>query len=277
MNVLIGKAVGFTVAAALAGCASWMPQGGTRHTGSAVDYLYPDAREAPRMQESMATLRPPVRVGIAFAPGSAGLTALPESERIKLLERVRAAFSKHAYIGAIEIIPSQYLRPKGGFANLDQATRMLNVDIVALLSYDQVQFTDSNKLSLLYWTIVGAYVINGDQYDIQTMVDAAVFDVASRKLLLRAPGTSQVKGGAPLMGFTERARAARQEGYDKAVDNLIPQLQAELDRFRERIKTDASVRVVARPGSGGGGAGSLGWWGLLLALMIMGTALRNRG
>ena len=55
---------------------------------------------------------------------------------MKMLERVRAAFSGLQYVSAIEIIPSTYLRPAGGFANLEQAARMFNLDAVALLSYD---------------------------------------------------------------------------------------------------------------------------------------------
>ncbi|MGE5465941.1 MAG: rhombotarget lipoprotein, partial [Ignavibacteria bacterium] len=176
----------------LAGCASWFPQGGVKQAGSIVDYLYPDAKEPPQMQPSVTYLRPPVRVGIAFVPGGGWGAGLPEPEKAKLLERVKASFAQYGYIGSIEVIPTQYLRPKGGFANLEQVARMFNVEVVALLSYDQVQFNDTNALSVLYWTIIGAYIIHGDQYDIQTMVDASVFDVRSRKLLFRAPGTSQI-------------------------------------------------------------------------------------
>ena len=71
---------------------------------------------------------------------------------------------------------------------------MFNVDVVVLLSYDQMQFSDNNRLSVFYWTIVGGYLVNGSQYDVSTLVDASVFDVASRQLLFRAPGTSQLKG-----------------------------------------------------------------------------------
>lgn len=251
---------------ALSGCASWFPQAAIRQTGSTVDYLYPDAKNPPQMQESVTYLRPPVRVGIAFVPGGNWGSGLPEAEKLKLLGRVKESFAHYAYIGGIEVIPSQYLTPKGGFTNLGQVARMFNVEVIALLSYDQVQFNDSNALSLLYWTIVGAYIIHGDQYDIQTMVDASVFDVKSQKLLFRAPGTSQVKGSASLSGFSERARAARLDGYNKAVDLLIPQLQSELANFRERIKTDASVKVQNKPGYSGGGG--LGWMSLLVALLF---------
>ena len=258
----------------LGGCASWFPHGGAKQTGSIVDYLYPDAKEPPQLQASVTTLRPPVRVGIAFVPGGGWGAGLPEAEKTKLLERVKAAFAQYRYIGGIEVIPTQYLRPRGGFANLEQVARMFNVEVVALLSYDQVQFNDSNALSVLYWTIVGAYVIHGDQYDIQTMVDASVFDVRSRKLLFRAPGTSQIKGSASLAGFSERSRGARVEGYNKAVDELVPQLQSELEKFKERIKSDAGYRIEHKPGYSGGG--DFGWLSLLVALALAAIARAAR-
>jgi rhombotail lipoprotein len=247
---------------ALCGCASWGSGKGSKQVGSVVDYLYPNAKEPPALKSGVTYLRPPVRVGVAFVPGSGLASSLPETEKIKLLERVKASFSKHEFIGNIEIIPTTYLQPKGGFANLEQVARMFNVEVVALLSYDQVQFNDTNVLSVLYWTIVGAYIIHGDQYDVQTLVDASVFDVRTNKLLFRAPGTSQVKGSASMAGFSERARAARTEGYNKAVDDLIPKLQTELDSFKERIKTDVAFKVESKPGYSGGGSVD----GLMLAL-----------
>lgn len=258
------------LALVLSGCASWFPQQGVKQAGSIVDYLYPDAKEPPQLKPSVTYLRPPVRVGIAFVPGAGWGAGLPEAEKTKLLERVKAAFAQYDFIGNIEVIPTQYLREKGGFANLEQVARMFNVEVMALISYDQVQFNDSNALSVLYWTIIGAYLIHGDQYDIQTMVDASVFDVNSRKLLFRAPGTSQVKGSASLAGFSERARAARQAGYDKAVEDLIPRLQAELGGFRERIRNDVNFRVENKPGYTGGG--DLGWLGALFAFSLAGAA-----
>ena len=247
---------------AIAGCASWGSGKGHKQVGSVVDYLYPSAKEPPQLKTDVTYLRPPVRVGVAFVPGSGLASSLPETEKIRLLERVKASFSRHEFIGNIEVIPTSYLQPKGGFTNLEQVARMFNVEVVALLSYDQVQFNDTNMLSVLYWTIVGAYIIHGDQYDVQTLVDASVFDVRTHKLLFRAPGTSQVKGSASMAGFSERARAARVEGYNKAVDDLVPKLQAELDGFKERIKTDVAFKVENKPGYSGGGSVD----GLLLAL-----------
>lgn len=253
------------LAITLAACGSMTGNHASRQSGSVVDYLYPDAKEAPVMQPTVTVLRTPVRVGIAFAPGHAA--TLSETEKLWLLEKVRSSFSQHQYIGSIEIIPSAYLRPRGGWGNLEQAARMFNVDVVALLSYDQVTFNDTNRLAVLYWTIVGAYLIKGDRYDIQTMVDASVFDVKSRKLLFRAPGTSQVKGSATMAGYGEQSRTAQTEGYNKAVDQLIPALQNELASFKERIKADAGYQVVDRDGRRGGG--SFGWAGAAAALLAL--------
>ena len=143
--------------AAVTGCASMLgtPRS-TKHAGSVVDYLYPDAKTAPQLQPEVTRLRPPVRVGVAFVPGSNFGVGQSEAEKTRLLAQVKDSFSKYAYIGSIEVIPSSYLRARGGFENLDQISRMFNVEVVALVSYDQIQFNDTNSLAIFYWTIVGA-------------------------------------------------------------------------------------------------------------------------
>lgn len=260
----------------LAGCASWVSPGTARQVGSVVEYLYPDAKNPPQMTQESTTLRPPVRVGLAFVPDTGSSRSISEIEKNRLLERVKVAFSQHAFIGEIEVIPSSYLRPRGGFSNLEQAARMFNVEVMALVSYDQMQFNDTNALAVLYWTIVGAYVIQGDRYDIQTLVDASVFDVKSRKLLFRAPGQSHVKGSASMSGFSEASRQARTEGFNRAVDDLIPQLQRNLETFKERLKTDQRIKVEPKTGYSGGG--SLGWLELFCGLLIgvMAFAVRKK-
>ncbi|WP_374480653.1 rhombotarget lipoprotein [Zoogloea sp.] len=233
--------------AALAGCASWFNnQHRTAERGSVVEYLYPQG-DKPALKPSLPELHLPLWVGIAFVPGD-NYSNLGEGDRNQLIDRVKAAFANRPYIAKIETIPSNYLRSRGGFGNLEQAARMFNVDVVVLLSYDQVQFTDTNRLSLLYWTIVGSYLINGNQYDVNTLVDASVFDVSSRSLLFRAPGTSQVKGTAPRVILSEDARQARAEGFRLAVEDLLPRLDAQLENFRTRIREEKAARIV-RAGS----------------------------
>jgi rhombotail lipoprotein len=260
---------------ALGGCASIFDHGGKRQAGSIVDYLYPDAKEPPKMEPTVTRLRLPVRVGIAFVPGAGRGAGPQEAAQAQLLERVKASFSQYDYIGSIEVIPSAYLRPRGGFDNLDQVARMFNVDVIALVSYDQIRFNDTNRLAVLYWTVVGAYLIKGDQYDVQTMVDAAVFDVRSRKLLFRAPGTSQVKGSATMAGYGKEVRGAAADGYVQAVDQMIPQLQTQLASFKERARSDPAILVERSDGKRG--AGGIGWpLALLLVLVVAGVKLGRR-
>ncbi len=273
-NTWLALVLGLTLG--LTGCASWfsVPQAQKRNAASAMEYLYPDkATEAQAVVASTVQLNVPVRVGIAFAPSANwDGTTLPEAERLRLLDKVKEAFRQRPYIGAIEAIPAGYLQARGGFTNLESAARMFNVDVVALLSYDQVQFNDANRLSLLYWTLVGAYLVKGDQYDIHTLIDASVFDVKSHQLLFRAPGASQIQGKATLVGFGEAAREARVGGFNQALDALIPQLGKELDTFRERIKGSETVKVQYAKGYSGG---SLDWAGLLLAVALLGVAVAN--
>ena len=272
---LLRKLAAIVVVLALTGCATLFRPEQEHRAASVVDYLYPSATEAPQLQPGTTTLRPPVRVGIAFVPGGQWDQGASEEAKRLLLERVKAAFAQYSYIGSIEVIPSNYLRARGGFDNLDQVARMFNVEIVALLSYDQVQFNDTRAAAVLYWTIVGAYVIRGDKYDVQTLVDASVFDVASRKLRFRAPGSSREKGSGTLASFSERSRHAREEGYVKAVDDLVPQLKNAMDDFRERLKHDAHVKVENKSGYSGGG--DVGWLGLLFAaaLVVFGNSRRG--
>jgi rhombotail lipoprotein len=266
----------------LGGCASMFSHAGARQgqAGSVVDYLYPDAQQSPSLQPTVTRLRLPVRVGIAFVPGGRadGAGGGPSAgERLQLLERVKGAFSQYDFIGSIQVIPSAYLRPRGGFDNLDQVARMFNVDVVALVSYDQIRFDDVNRLAVLYWTVVGAYLVKGDRYDVQTMVDAAVFDVHSRKLLFRAPGISQLKGTSTLAGFSKEIRDAQSGGYQQAVEQLIPNLQAQLADFREGAKSDPGIQVERQGGGrGGNGAGGIGWPAALALAALAVWAARRR-
>lgn len=256
------------------GCATWFDPPRQTQRATVVEYLYPKG-EQPTLKPATPELRLPLRVGIAFVPGDR-YADLPEGDRDALLRRVKAAFASRPYISAIEVIPTAYLRPQGGFDNLQQAARMFNVDVVALLSYDQVQFSDSNRLSVFYWTIVGGYFINGSQYDVNTLVDASVFDVNSRQLLFRAPGTSQIKGSSPLVKFGEASREARGEGYRQAIDALIPQLDAQLEAFKVRVKEEKVARIVEKPGYHGGGDGGLAGLGLFGAAAALAIARVRR-
>ncbi len=258
----------------LSGCTSLMQQitdQGMRRgvSSSLVDYLYPSGETPPDFDETVPNIQLPLRVGISFVPSHADNSiALTASRKSELLNKVKSAFSDKPFINDIVVIPDTYLRSNRGFKSVDQVSRLYSLDVMALISYDQVVYTDDSRASLLYWTIVGAYFINGSKNDINTFVDVAIFDVDSHKLLLRAPGTDEVIAKSALINSSEKLRIARQGSFDTAIDNLSANLEIELASFKERIKKDKSVEISYRPGfSGGGGATS--WLTLMLCVVAI--------
>jgi rhombotail lipoprotein len=261
------------------GCAT----GTTRNATSVVDYLFPNTKD-PVVKPGIPVLKLPLRVGIAFVPAGSSYRghsrlstgvfprymdnspALTEERKMGLMKAVADRFREYPFVKDIEIIPSAYLTPGGSFANLDQIRTMYGVDVIALLSYDQVQFTDEGMASLTYWTIVGAYVIPGEKNDTQTMLDAVVYDIPSRKMLFRAPGLSRIKGSATLVNQSQQLRIDSGKGFDEAAKQLIVNLNEQLNQFREKVKErPQEYKVVNSPGySGGTGGGAIDPVSLLL-------------
>lgn len=237
----------------LAGCAS-MDAGTQQHqVASLLGYLFPDNAKPPAdpAPEQVAVLHVPLRVGVAFVPSKTPPTAamgLPETERQRLASLVSKAFASQPFVASIETVPSTYLEPGGGFANLEKVAALLRLDVVALISYDQMQFAGANKWSFLYWTGVGAYVVEGDQYDVLTALETAVFDVRSRRLLMRASGNGVVKGESSWVGFAERSREARAASFDSATRQMVDNLSQEVAHFRERAPKDPTIRLELPPG-----------------------------
>jgi rhombotail lipoprotein len=261
------------LAALLAGgCFSTRGPRKTERSSSVVAYLYPNQAN-PLPPTSIPVLRLPLRVGIAFVPG---VSDISEQQKTVLLTRVAAEFKGLDYIQSIEIVPSTYLRTGGGFENLNQVRSLLGVDVIGLVAYDQVQFTNTNLLSLSYWTIVGAYIFHGNKNDTQTLMEAAVYDIASRHLLFRAPGASRVEAGAAAVYVPQRLRADSASGFDAATTELIANLKLQLASFRERVKNSpGEVKIEHKPGYTGGGSVG-GFFAGALGLLLLARAARRR-
>lgn len=260
------------------GCAT-SPQ---HHATSVVSYLYPEHID--HVEEArVPVLALPLRVGVAFVPEDDHCQcqpqALSETDRLELMKQVAAHFHDPNLVKSVEIIPSAYLTPRGSFANLDQLRSMFGVDVVALISYDQVQFTDQNRSSITYWTVFGAYLVNGEKNDTRTMLDAVVYDIASRKLLFRAPGVSHIKGSAALVDLQQDLRRDSGRGFREASTQLITSLDAQLGDFKQKVKeSPEEYKVVSRSGGGAGlGAGAIdGWFAAALAGISIAGALGVR-
>jgi rhombotail lipoprotein len=256
------------IALILAGCSSfWNIDGATRGgvSSSLVDYLYPAGEVPPGVDDRIPTLELPLRVGIAFVPNQGGRSPISEATKMQLLENVKAEFVEREYIEHIEVIPDTYLRSSKGINGMQQVARLYGVDVMALVSYDQVAVSEDNPASFLYWTIVGSYVIKATSNEVQTFVDTAVFDVKTARLLFRAPGLDKSTDRSTLVESGEVVRKTQDASFGRAMDAMTQNLDVELDRFRERVKEDPTVANVEwKPGSGGG---SVGIW-FLLALLI---------
>lgn len=275
------KFVAATVAFAifLSGCSTIWDWGSARRQGtssSLVDYLYPDGSLPPEVDESVPHLQLPLRVGIAFVPGQPSYGTISEATKMRLLENVKAEFIDRDYISHIEVIPDTYLRSSTGIAGMQQVARLYAADVMALVSYDQVAVSEENAAGILYWTIVGSYLIKATSNEVQTFVDTAVFDVPTGRLLFRAPGADVMSDRSTLVEAGEVVRKTRDASFAAAMEQMTVNLTGELDKFRERVQEDPSV-AQAEWTTGHSGGGALGGeFVVVLLLLSLGRCKPNR-
>jgi rhombotail lipoprotein len=261
----------------------------TVRRSSLMDYLYPKQAAAPKPQPEEARLQLPLRLGIAFVPGGQEAWrvqgAVSADQEKRLAEVVRGTFKDKPWVADIKVIPSTYLQTRGGFDNLEQVARMYGVEVIALLSVDQIQYTDPRWYSFTYLSILGAFVLPGDANDTRTLIDAAVFDVFSRTFLLRAPGQSQIKGSSTWAAREPILREHSQKGFQLAMGDLAKNLDAEVSAFKAEIARGdrKGVDVLDRQGvslrqSGGRNfGGGVGLAELGAALGLLWLVRRVRG
>jgi rhombotail lipoprotein len=261
----------------LAACSSlWMGPGyeqarqGT--SSSLVDFLYPDGRVPPAVSDTMPYLELPVRVGIAFVPAE-GRETISAAEKQKLMEQAADAFRDRDYVQSIETIPDNYMRSARGVSGMQQVAALYGVDVMALVSYDQMSFSGERESAVMYWTIVGAMFVKGNRNEVQTMIDTAVFDVETARLLFRAPGVHRHQRNVTLLESDRDLRKLREEGFVAATDDMIVNLDGELDDFRAEVDEGRRAQVAWREGhTGGGGFG----WPMIGLLILVLVAHRRR-
>ncbi len=284
----MGKKVLTCIAVAalgLAGCADLgcRPECGTHshNSSSLVEFLYPNG-QTPPARDAVPQLRVPLRVGLAFLPsnGPDATGGLDAAHMEELLERIRQRFSGRRFVAEIVTIPDYYLERRQGFEGLAGVQRLYGLDLMALVSYDQVTHEDQNYWSLGYLTIVGAYVLKGDRHDVSTLVDLAVVDPASRSLVLRAGGTDARHGTTTLIDSQRDTRESAAEGYEAATGRMIDHFDAALTKFEADVRSGkAAVQLVRKNDSGQSGGGALDWPSLvaLLMLVTLHTTTRSKG
>ena len=245
------RIVALALIACLGGCTAAFSMGGTQRTTSSsmVAFLYPEGERPVVAAAITPRLELPLRVGIAFVPTTDKQSwwhdfKMPEERRIELLKKVETTFETVDYIEAVEVIPSTYFVSRGGFDALEQVSRLYDLDVFALVSWDQVMNTDDTVFSILYWTIVGGYVIPASRNTVNTMLDTAVFDMRTRKLLLRAPGFDVGKKHTTALAAGPAQRRLSDASFERAVDTMTENLEAEVKAFGERVKEDKSVEIA---------------------------------
>lgn len=222
-------------------------------SSSLMDFLYPNHESRAAHKPEIPVLTLPVKVGLAFVPSKNWQRdGIHNKDQIELLEKVKKTFLKYDYIDRIEIIPSSYLNGGEGFTTLEQVGRLYDVDVMALVSYDQVTQSLENNAALLYWTIVGMYIIPGNENSVQTFVDTAVFDIKSKKMLFRAPGLNKLEKRTTAVGVDDTLMQKSLEGFGLAVTDMTSNLEAELANFKTRVKEEKIAKVEHRAGYSGG-------------------------
>jgi rhombotail lipoprotein len=229
----------------VSGCAQQV-----RRSSSLLDYLDQDTNKSIE-EPVIPAVSLPLRIGIAFVPESYNATVTSSNknmdlwfdseftivfsgkEKIDLMERIGSKLREYPFVKSIKIIPPNYMVSKGGFTHLEQTRNMFGVDVIVLISYDQVQFTSEDFWSISYWTIVGAYFVKGEKNDTNTMFDAAVYHIPSHKLLFQATGTSHIKARATPINLKESLRQDSLEGFNKAADSLVVNLRKRFDILKE--------------------------------------------
>ena len=245
----------------------------THNASSLVEFLYPNGRTPP-VENQIPELRVPLRVGLAFLPtqDGAGPTA---AQREELLERIRQRFADRKFVTEIVTIPDYYLRNSRGFEGLQGVQRLYSIDIVALVSYDQVTNMDENDWSLGYLTIVGAYVLKGNHHDVATLVDLAVVDPVTQSLILRAGGTDSRNRNTTLVDQDREVRESGAASFANATTQMIDNFDLALTRFEADVRTGkANVRVAQRASSGARGGGG-GFGPLALGVLLILFAARR--
>jgi len=255
----------------------------SRNSSSLVGFLYPNGQMPPH-EDAVPALKLPLRVGLTMLPSSGDAPGLDAAAREDLLERVRQRFQTRDFIAEIVVIPDYYLAsargPGGsdGFDSLAGLQRLYSLDLVALVSHDQVTHSDETSLAVTYLTIVGAYMFAASRHEVTTLVDLAVVDPKTRSLLLRAGGTDTQSRTTTLADKAVTSRSSQGKSFASAGDQMIEHFDAALKQFQENVRSGkARVRVTReRASSGGGGAGSIDGALVVAVLGLLAARLRRR-
>lgn len=274
------RLIGLLVAClSLSGCASLRDlfDDNAERSGSAssvVEFLYPKGQKPDIQLDRTPELRLPIRVGVAFIPEAGGSKPSIISSTLKasLVSKVATHFKDRRHIDYVVPISSNYLSYTKGFNGLEQIANIYGVDVIALISYDQLRMQETHPGSLLFWTLGGPLTIPffpGDTLKVHTFVDTAVIDIQSRKLLFRAAGTHNAQRQTTMLGAKGNTYEQAEASFSEAIKHMTANLETEIISFEARVKSRNDIKVSYR--SGGSGSN-----GLIMLLSLIGCGLLSR-
>ena len=197
---------------------------------SLVNYLYPQ-KEHKSMEFWTTKLKIPIKIGIGFIPSKKFYyqRIIDEKSRVGLLKKIQRNLKKHKFIKESKIIPSAFFEKGGGFEDLEKIKKLYDVDLIALVSYDVIQFRVDSFHSLRYWTIIGTDIIKAKGNLIHSMINFTLIESKNKKLLFKALGINRLINSENLV-------ADRKKSFQKASKNLIKNINRQLPIFKWRMK-----------------------------------------
>ena len=218
-------------------------------TTSLVNFLYPDGKIPDDL--SAPILRLPLRVGLAYIPSIDNNSHIEPRLKLELLNAIKQQFEGRRYIQNIEIIPEMYISNRQNSNQLQQIQQLYQLDVIALVSYDQIVNRKENLLAITYLTIVGNYIFPGSHFNVSTLLDMALIDLNSQRLLFRAAGSHGSKGTTAEAYTRHQYDQHQNEDFAVAMDKLRTQLSFELQSFEKRLRAkdpNDEIQVEAKKG-----------------------------
>jgi len=205
-----------------------------QHQSSLATYLYAGKEPTGTLVQKKPLILP-IKVGVAFVPADGRNLDIPETTKKQVIDSVRAQLAVHKkYVAAAYSIPSTYLRPQGGVAELEQVAREFDVDVIVLMAANQFQKHERNSLAaFLDITIIGAFIIPGNTVDTNTVLEAAVYHVPSRALIFRADGSDEKTSRSTQFTSSGAAQKDTVSSIEDATKKLVVALTDSLVKFEQ--------------------------------------------
>lgn len=218
-------------------------------TTSLVGFLYPDGKIPNDL--SSPVLRLPLRIGLAYIPENGRNNHIEPAVKLQLLNNIKQQFEGLRYVQSIEIIPQMYVSGGRKSNQLQQIQQLYQLDVMALVSYDQIVNRKENLLAVTYLTIVGNYIFPGSHFKVSTLLDMALIDLKTKRLLFRAAGSHGSKGATAEAYTRHQYDQHQNNGFVVAMNQLTVNLSHELQAFEQRLRAkdpNDDIKVEAKKG-----------------------------